>query len=57
VQVIPQTLSEVFVRAEREGTSTSALADRIAEERIRAARQIRAARGTRELAPARALAG
>jgi leucine dehydrogenase len=54
VQVIAQTLTEVFERADREGVPTSVIADRIAEERIRSAR---AKRTAQEVAPARAVAG
>jgi hypothetical protein len=54
VQVIAQTLTEVFERADREGVPTSVIADRIAEERIRSAR---AKRTAPEVAPARAVAG
>ena len=38
VEAIPTTLAEVFERAEREGIPSHALADRIARERIEAAR-------------------
>ena len=55
VQVIPDTLMEVFQRANREGTPSSVVADRIAGERIRRAHAARApAAGD---LPVRALAG
>jgi leucine dehydrogenase len=57
VQIIARTLTEVFERADREGAPTSAIADRIAEERIRSGREARAAHAAREAMPARALAG
>ena len=54
VQTIAQTLTEVFERAEREGAPTNQIADRIAAERLRTGRQVRAAR---DALPARAAAG
>lgn len=56
VQVIAQTLTEVFERSDRERTPTSVIADRIASERIRCAHATRAAQAA-DIAPARALAG
>jgi len=54
VEIIAQTLTEVFERAAGEGAPTSVLADRIAQERIRSGRQ---AAGQRAPQPARVLAG
>jgi leucine dehydrogenase len=57
VQIIAQTLTEVFERADREDAPTSMIADRIAEERIRRARRSRAEPAVQTIRPARALAG
>jgi leucine dehydrogenase len=58
VQHITTTLGEVFERAEREGLPTHQIADRIAEERIRAARaaKVRSPRVILDAVPARAAA-
>jgi leucine dehydrogenase len=58
VQHIATTLGEVFERAEREDLPTYQIADRIAEERIRAARaaKARSPRVTLDAVPARAAA-
>jgi leucine dehydrogenase len=57
VQIIADTLTEVFERADRDDTPTSVIADRIAQERIRRARQSRSASAARNVTRARALAG
>ncbi|MGH6944541.1 MAG: Glu/Leu/Phe/Val dehydrogenase dimerization domain-containing protein, partial [Geminicoccaceae bacterium] len=55
VEAIPTTLAEVFERAEREGVPSHELADRIARERIEAARA-RSLQSAAESQPARAAA-
>jgi leucine dehydrogenase len=61
VETIAETLIEVFERAARENASTSEIADRLAEERVRKGRDQRQrepshARAAREVAPARLMA-
>ncbi len=53
VEVIAQTLAEVFERSAGAGTPTSAIADRIAEERIRSGRQAAARRAAQPARTAR----
>ena len=57
VQTIGETLTELFERAEREQAPTNEIADRLAKERIRAAREVRAKRSICDVLPARAAAG
>ncbi len=57
VQIIAETLTEVFERAARAGAPTSEIADRLAEERVRNGRQARALRSAHDWLPARAVAG
>ena len=53
VEIIAQTLAEVFERSAGEGTPTSVIADRIAQERIRSGRQAAAQRAPQPARPAR----
>ncbi|HEX3210701.1 MAG TPA: Glu/Leu/Phe/Val dehydrogenase dimerization domain-containing protein [Geminicoccaceae bacterium] len=53
VQTIGETLIEVFERAEQANEPTSEIADRLAEERLRKARQSGSKRAQRDVRPAR----
>jgi leucine dehydrogenase len=57
VQTIGDTLTEVFERAEQANEPTSEIADRLAEERLRKARQSGGTRSQRDIRPAREVAG